>query len=98
MRDYNRYRREADLLKAIAHPVRLCILEGLLDGECNVGRMQDCLRLPQSNVSQHLAVLRSRGIVTGRRRGLEVLYSVTDPRVAQIVKVMLATEGSGTNE
>lgn len=97
MKDFNKYRREADLLKAIAHPVRLCILEGLIDEECNVGKMQECLGLPQANVSQHLAVLRARGIVAGHREGLEVRYSVVDPRVARVVRSILGGEGSGVD-
>ncbi|MGE5485261.1 MAG: ArsR/SmtB family transcription factor [Ignavibacteriales bacterium] len=93
MREYSRYRRDADLLRAIAHPVRLCILNGLMDHECNVGTMQECLGLPQSTVSQHLSVLRARGIVTATRRGVNVCYSVADSKVAAIVR--LISDGNG---
>ena len=61
--NFKRYNEAADILKALAHPVRLCIVQGLLrKGYCNVGYMQECLELPQSTVSQHLQKLRSFGI------------------------------------
>ncbi|HEX2953538.1 MAG TPA: metalloregulator ArsR/SmtB family transcription factor, partial [Bacillota bacterium] len=53
---------KAELLKSIAHPIRLCIVKGLIEqGECNVNTMQDCLQIPQSTLSQHLAKLRDLG-------------------------------------
>ena len=84
---------KAELLKALAHPVRLCIVKGLLDrGECNVGNMQGCLGLPQSTISQNLAKLRVSGIVTARREGLEVFYSVEDPVIRRLVQVLFENE------
>ena len=59
MEDYKKYVKEAELLKALAHPVRLCIAKGLMDGRCNVNKMKDCLGVSQSNVSQHLSKLKS---------------------------------------
>lgn len=80
---------QAELLKAIAHPVRLCILRGLLQkGECNVSHMQSCLDMPQSTVSQHLAKLRAAGVVTATRQGTEVHYRVTHPLVQRLVAVL----------
>ncbi|MBO8129026.1 MAG: winged helix-turn-helix transcriptional regulator [Peptococcaceae bacterium] len=88
--DYKKYTQEAELLKALAHPVRLCIVWGLLEeSECNVSHMTSCLNLPQSTVSQQLAILRSRGIIEGERRGTEVCYRVVDHRAASVVKVLL---------
>ena len=55
----------SEMLKALAHPARLAILAGLLKDECNVGRIQETLRLPQSTVSQHLRVLKDKGIIKG---------------------------------
>lgn len=49
--NFKAYNQTADTLKALAHPVRLCILKGLLEkGSCNVSYMQECLELPQSTV------------------------------------------------
>jgi len=86
LEDLNRYRAPAQLLKALAHPVRLCIVHGLLrEGTCNVNHIKECLNLPQSTVSQQLAVLRAAGIVAGERRGTEVCYCLVDKRAAALV-------------
>lgn len=93
--DYERFNDTAELLKALAHPVRLCIVKGLLDkGSCNVSFMQDCLGLPQSTVSQHLQKLRSMGIVTAHRSGLEVNYRVENEKVKQLVEAFFGEETS----
>lgn len=79
----------AELLKAIAHPVRLCILRGLIEkGECNVSHMQGCLELPQSTVSQHLAKLRHAGIITATRHGVEVYYNISHPLVRELIEAL----------
>jgi DNA-binding transcriptional ArsR family regulator len=80
---------KAELLKSIAHPIRLCIIRGLLrEGESNVNKMQACLDIPQSTLSQHLAKLRSAGVVKGRRYGTEVFYQVVNPEIARVVCVL----------
>lgn len=80
----------SEILKAMAHPIRLCILKGLfLEGEKNVTTMQECLKVPQSTVSQHLSILRNKGIIKGRRSGLEISYSITDEIVKKIVSVII---------
>ncbi|HYE08801.1 MAG TPA: metalloregulator ArsR/SmtB family transcription factor, partial [Patescibacteria group bacterium] len=56
MENLTKYNDKAELLKVLAHPVRLCIVRGLMDKECNVSHMQECLELPQSTVSQHLGI------------------------------------------
>lgn len=90
-----RYEEASELLKALAHPVRLCIVKGLLEKkECNVSYMQECLDLPQSTVSQHLQKLRSMGIVETERNGLEVLYHVSDARIANLVELLFKEESS----
>ncbi|PZE20901.1 ArsR/SmtB family transcription factor [Paenibacillus xerothermodurans] len=86
--NFKQFNEAADMLKALAHPVRLCIVKGLLTkGRCNVGHMQECLDLPQSTVSQHLQKLRNCGIVTTERNGLEVNYTIADNRVKQLIQV-----------
>lgn len=88
--DTDQYGAAADMLKALAHPVRLCIIKGLLDkGECNVTHMQSCLNTPQSTVSQHLQKLKAAGVIMGKRKGLEVYYSVCDSKVADLIHVLL---------
>ena len=76
---------EAELLKVIGHPVRLKIVAGLCSRECNVKHMWECLSLPQATVSQHLALLKNKGIIAGRRDGVEVHYSVINPLARQII-------------
>lgn len=87
------YREAAELLKAMAHPVRLCIVKGLLKkGRCNVSYMQDCLDLPQSTVSQHLQKLRSLGIVQTERSGLEVYYTINNLKVRRIIQCLFGED------
>lgn len=88
--NFKTYHQTAELLKAIAHPVRLCIIKGLLEkGSCNVTYMQECLELPQSTVSQHLQKLRASGIVETERNGLEMIYSVRDDKIKQLIRLFL---------
>ncbi len=91
--NYKNYNEAAELLKTIAHPVRLCIIRGLLSkGECNVTYMQSCLGAPQSTISQHLQKLRLSGIIEGRREGLEIYYQVTSDKVKEVIAVLFPTE------
>lgn len=94
-KDYNKYNNAVEMLKVLAHPVRLCIIKGLLEkGECNVSYMQSCLDSPQSTVSQHLQKLRSAGIIEGRRNGLEIYYSVCNKKVAGLVNLLIHEDDS----
>ena len=86
--DLKKYEEKSEKLKALAHPQRLCIVKGLMDNQCNVTKIQECLNIPQSTVSQHLAKLRSAGIIDGKRNGLEICYSVIDQEVVELIKVM----------
>ncbi len=88
MEDLKNYEQKAEKLKALAHPHRLCIVKGLIDNKCNVTTIQECLGLPQSTVSQHLAKLKAAGIIEGSRKGLEICYSVVDEEVREIVRVL----------
>ena len=90
---FKTYLSTAELLKALGHPVRLCIVRGLLQkDQCNVTYMQECLGLPQSTVSQHLQKLRTAGIVQAERNGLEINYTIADERVKQVVALLLPEE------
>lgn len=91
--DYDKYYETAELLKTIAHPVRICIIRGLLKkGECNVTYMQSCLGTPQSTVSQHIQKLKTAGIIEGRRNGLEIFYKVKNEKVAELIKLLCDEE------
>ncbi|WP_338624658.1 metalloregulator ArsR/SmtB family transcription factor [Selenomonas sp. TAMA-11512] len=83
----------AEILKAIAHPVRLCIVRGLWQrGGCNVAHMQHCLKEPQSTISQHLARLRAAGIIEGERSGTEITYRLKSPVVRHLLESVFEKE------
>jgi DNA-binding transcriptional ArsR family regulator len=84
----NNYAQWADILKTIGHPIRIKIIETLLDDEKCVSNIWGCLDLPQSTVSQHLSLLRIKGIVQHERCGSKVKYSITDRRVEEIIKLI----------
>lgn len=81
------YQVSADLFKGIAHPVRIRILELLREKEMNVSELQPLLGLELPNISQQLAVLRASGIVSGRKQGSLVFYSVKNTKVFQLLDV-----------
>ncbi len=77
----------AEVFKALAHPVRLQILMTTIDGELCVQDLQDDLDRSQPNISQHLAVLRERGLVVAERKGKKVCYRAADDRIAQVIRL-----------
>ncbi|HIJ80120.1 MAG TPA: winged helix-turn-helix transcriptional regulator [Desulfuromonadales bacterium] len=79
-------REEAEVFKALGHPVRLKIVAGLCTRECNVKHIWECLGMPQATVSQHLALLKRKGIIEGKRDGVEVHYSVINPLAKRIIE------------
>ena len=87
--NFEKYDATAELLKAIAHPVRLCIIKGLIKkGKCNVSHMQNCLDIPQPTVSRHLQMLKNAGIIKGERNGLEINYTVCNKKVIEIINLL----------
>jgi ArsR family transcriptional regulator len=76
---------KAQFFRALAHPVRIKILEILVRGERSVQELQKALKLEQPVVSQQLAVLRANNIVAGRKEGASVRYSVRDPLIAELL-------------
>src|SRR5512139_3510449 len=81
--------READILKVLGHPIRLKIVAGLMSQSCNVKKIWECLGLPQATVSQHLALLKNKGIIDGRREGVEVFYQVVSAEARAVVVALL---------
>lgn len=74
-RDMEAAQSKADILKALAHPVRVRVFETIADGEKTVGELVAMLGEKEANTSRHLAVLRNAGIVATRKDGLNVYYS-----------------------
>jgi ArsR family transcriptional regulator, virulence genes transcriptional regulator len=82
------YELHARVCKAIADAKRLLIINELRDGPRSVGELADALGIPQANASQHLAILRDRGIVTARRSGSSIHYSLTSSKVVQAIDLL----------
>ena len=78
---------KAEFFKALAHPVRIRILDRLRDGEKGVNELSEALQIEQANVSQQLAILRVRNIVIGRKSGSNVYYSVSDRTIFKLLDV-----------
>ena len=82
------YDKTSELLKALAHPVRLQMVEGLLKNECHVDKIVHKLNLPQSTVSQHLGILKNRGILEIKKTGVKTCYRVSDQKMSQLLKLL----------
>lgn len=78
---------KAELFKALAHPARIRALELLVEAEHSVGELQQLVGIESSHLSQQLAVLRRAGLVTTRKDGSSVIYSLKDPVVAELLLV-----------
>ncbi|NBI28848.1 ArsR/SmtB family transcription factor [Chengkuizengella marina] len=98
--EFNQYQNTAEMLKAIGHPVRLCIVIGLLKKEsCHVSYLENCLKLPQSSVSTHLQKLRAAGIIVGKKKGLKVSYQLKDETIKNLVQnISLFIEPNATED
>lgn len=79
---------KANIFQALAHPTRVAIIETLRGGEMSAGSIIEVLGLEQANASQHLAVLRAKQVVTGRREGNQIFYTVRDPLLIQVLDLM----------
>jgi ArsR family transcriptional regulator len=79
---------KADIFQALAHPTRIAILESLGGGELSAGALIEKLGMEQANVSQHLAVLRGKQLVSNRKAGNQVFYSVRDPIIMKVLSLM----------
>ena len=75
------YRLQAEVLKTLANPRRLEIIHLLAEGPREVGRLAEEMGISQPNVSQHLALMRSAGVVEAERDGREVRYRLSDPEI-----------------
>src|ERR1043166_6502995 len=79
---------KANIFQGLAHPMRIAIVELLRDGEMPAGVIIEKLGLEQANASQHLSVLRTKNIVTNRKEGNQVFYSVRDPLLIEVLDIM----------
>ncbi len=82
--------KQAEMLRAMAHPDRLWILIKLMfDSSCNVSDLQGCLNVAQPKISQHLSKLKSAGIVTAERNGKEMIYRISNPAIHTILQTII---------
>lgn len=82
------YPTEAEIIKVLGHTIRLKIICLLCSKQCNVKHICECLGFPQQTVSQHLAMLKYAGIVSGKKAGHEVYYSVVHPLAKKIMEIL----------
>jgi DNA-binding transcriptional ArsR family regulator len=81
------YQAKAEFFKTLGHPARIRVLELLSQGEYAVGELLPKVGVEATNLSQHLAVLRRAGLVTFRKEGSTVYYSLTSPQIAELLAV-----------
>ena len=82
------YERTAAILKALGHPARLKMAEGIAKYGCHVNKMVEHLGLPQSTVSQHLAALRASGVVSFEKKGARRCYRLTHKNLNTLLKML----------
>lgn len=85
MKDEKLYEYKAQVIKAMAHPSRLMMIDALADGERCVCELQELVGSDMSTVSKHLSVLKSAGIVNSRKEGLQVYYSLRVPCILKFL-------------
>ncbi len=78
---------KAELFRALAHPARIRALEILSEGECAVGVLAGTVGIEASHLSQQLRILRRAGLVTSRREGSTVYYSIREPVLVELLGV-----------
>ncbi len=87
----------ARMLKCLGHPVRLRILDLLEQkGECTVTEVQEGLELEQAVCSQHLNLMRDKGILARRKEGVHVYYRLGDPRAMKVLGCLRGTASAGS--
>ena len=88
MADSQLYRLHAGICHTLAHPKRLEIIDKLGGRELSVSELVRALEISQGNLSQHLAIMRQRGIVLTRREGLNVFYRLSSPKITRACDLM----------
>lgn len=79
---------KAQVFQALAHPTRIALVEALRDGEKTPGQLIASLGLEQANASQHLAILKAKQLIVGRKAGNQVFYSLRDPVLVEVLAIL----------
>ena len=88
MSERNLYKLHADICRTLGNPKRLEIIDTLRRRELTVTELAAALEISQSNLSQHLALMRQQGILVARREGLNAFYSLSNPKILQACELM----------
>ena len=96
--DRDAYKQKATIIKAMAHPSRLIIIDALAEGEKCVCELQRLVGSDLSTVSKHLSVMKSAGIVTDRKEGLQVFYRLRVPCVLRFFECVDAVLRANSEE
>ena len=82
------YEMHASICNVFSNPKRLEIIDLLRDGEKSVNELSELAEIPQANLSQHLSLMRQRGILETRREGVNIYYSIANPKVIKAFEIM----------
>jgi len=82
------YQMHANICKTFTSPIRLMIIEELQTGEKTVSQLEQTIGARQATLSQHLAVLRERGIVINKRQGQNIFYNISNPKILKACRLM----------
>jgi DNA-binding transcriptional ArsR family regulator len=82
------YELQAEICKVLASPKRIEILNALKDGEKTVSELVEILGIPKANVSQHLAIMRHKGVLKTRRKGVNIYYSISQSKIIDACNMM----------
>lgn len=88
MSEQQLYELHAGICQTLANPKRLEIIAHLRDGEKTVGELTESMQISQANLSQHLALMRQKGIVIARREGLNIYYRLSNPKIIKACDLM----------
>ena len=88
MSDQQLYELHASICQTLANPKRLEIIAHLRDGEKTVTELMEVMQISQANLSQHLGLMRQKGIVIARREGLNIYYRLSNPKIIQACDLM----------
>ena len=86
--DGNLYAQHASICQTLAHPKRLEAIDRLREAEMSVSDLASALEISQPNLSQHLSLMRQKGIVITRREGLNVYYRLASPKIGRACDLM----------
>ncbi len=82
------YEMQAEICSALAHPIRIQVLEILSNGEKTVGDLLEVLQVPKANLSQHLSVLKDVGVIQTRKEGLYHYMSLSIPKIKDACSII----------